>query len=47
MERSLDMPTQAHYTLGLDFGTLSVRALLVDARDGSAVAEATSEMERR
>ena len=36
------MPTQAHYTLGLDFGTLSVRALLVDARDGSAVAEATS-----
>ena len=36
------MPTQAHYTIGLDFGTLSVRALLVDARDGRAVAEATS-----
>lgn len=31
------------YTLGLDFGTLSVRALLVDARDGRAVAEAFSD----
>ncbi len=36
------MPAQAHYTLGLDFGTLSVRALLVDTRDGRAVAEATA-----
>lgn len=31
------------YTLGLDFGTLSVRALIVDARDGRTVAEAVSE----
>ena len=36
------MPAQALYTLGLDFGTLSVRALLVDTRDGRAVAEATA-----
>ena len=28
------------YTLGLDFGTLSGRAVLVDARDGAEVAEA-------
>ncbi|MBQ4111434.1 MAG: ribulokinase [Clostridia bacterium] len=35
------MSSQAHYSLGLDFGTLSVRALLVDTRDGRAVAEAT------
>ena len=31
------------YTLGLDFGTLSVRALIVDTRDGRTVAEAVSE----
>ena len=30
------------YTIGLDFGTLSVRALLVDTHDGRAVAEATA-----
>ncbi len=36
------MPNNASYTLGLDFGTLSVRALLADARDGRAIAEATS-----
>ncbi|MBP3667283.1 MAG: ribulokinase [Clostridia bacterium] len=37
------MPTPSLYTLGLDFGTLSVRALIVDTRDGRAVAEAVSE----
>ena len=35
------------YTLGLDFGTLSVRALIVDTRDGRAVAEAVSEYAHR
>ena len=34
------MKTTPTYTLGLDFGTLSVRALIVDIRDGRAVAEA-------
>ena len=28
------------YTIGLDFGTLSGRAVLVDARDGGEIAEA-------
>ena len=28
------------YTIGLDFGTLSGRAVLVDTRDGAEVAEA-------
>ena len=28
------------YTIGIDFGTLSGRAVLVDARDGSEVATA-------
>ena len=28
------------YTIGLDFGTLSGRAVLVDARDGAEIAEA-------
>ena len=37
------MKTTPNYTLGLDFGTLSVRALIVDARDGRTVAEAVSE----
>ena len=37
------MKTTPTYTLGLDFGTLSVRALIVDTRDGRAVAEAVSE----
>ena len=37
------MPTPSLYTLGLDFGTLSVRALIVNTRDGRAVAEAVSE----
>ena len=37
------MKTTPAYTLGLDFGTLSVRALIVDTRDGRAVAEAVSE----
>ena len=37
------MKTTPAYTLGLDFGTLSVRALIVDVRDGRAVAEAVSE----
>ena len=37
------MKTTPTYTLGLDFGTLSVRALIVDARDGRAVAEATAD----
>lgn len=37
------MKTTPTYTLGLDFGTLSVRALIVDVRDGRAVAEAVSE----
>ena len=37
------MKTTPAYTLGLDFGTLSVRALIVDTRDGRAVAEAVSD----
>ena len=37
------MCLQAPYTLGLDFGTLSVRALIVDTRNGRALAEAVSE----
>ena len=37
------MKTTPNYTIGLDFGTLSVRALIVDARDGRTVAEAVSE----
>ena len=37
------MPTPSLYTLGLDFGTLSVRALIVNTRDGHAVAEAVSD----
>lgn len=36
------MKQSKRYTLGLDFGTLSVRALIVDATDGRAVAEATA-----
>ena len=28
------------YTIGLDFGTLSGRAVLVDTRDGAEIAEA-------
>lgn len=35
------MKTPSPYTLGLDFGTLSVRALIVDTRNGQSVAEAT------
>ena len=31
------MLTPSLYTLGLDFGTLSVRALIVDTRDGRTV----------
>ena len=37
------MKTKPNYTLGLDFGTLSVRALIVDTRDGRTVAEATAD----
>ncbi len=37
------MKSAPTYTLGLDFGTLSVRALIVDTRDGRTVAEAVSE----
>ena len=37
------MKSAPTYTLGLDFGTLSVRALIVDTRDGRAVAEAVSD----
>ncbi len=33
----------AEYTLGLDFGTLSVRALIADIRDGREVASAEAE----
>ncbi len=32
-----------HYTIGVDFGTLAVRALLVNAADGSEVASASYE----
>ena len=38
--KEITMKTTPTYTLGLDFGTLSVRALIVDTRDGRAVAEA-------
>ena len=38
------MKTTSTYTLGLDFGTLSVRALIVDTRDGRAVAETADRM---
>ena len=31
------------YVIGVDFGTLSARALLVEAKSGKEVAEATSE----
>ena len=33
------------YSMGIDFGTLSVRALIVDATTGEQVAEATCEYE--
>ena len=32
---------EKRYILGIDFGTLSARALLVDAQSGDDVAEAT------
>ena len=34
---------QKRYTIGIDFGTLSGRAVLLDAIDGRVLAEAVSE----
>ena len=33
--------THQHYTLGLDYGTNSVRSLIVNTRNGEEVASAT------
>ncbi len=37
------MNARKHFSIGVDFGTLSARAILIDTDDGREVAEATSE----
>ncbi|CAM2910068.1 ribulokinase [Actinomyces slackii] len=43
MDKDVSGPLQDTHVLGLDFGTLSVRAAVVRVRDGEVIAEAVSE----